>query len=128
MLGAVEARFEQLLARVVAGQRFQRRLLRRVLQRQHIAAELAVLGSLLRRGELFLATGRRAPRVRHVQRAGLGGRQQLLGEAVCSVLSRLFMTLSCACFAGRQLGAGMDELLVIDVEQLRLLGLRFSSA
>ena len=61
-------------------------------------------------------------RVVDVQRAGLGGGEQLLAEAVCSVLRRLLIALSCACLAGGQLGARVHELLVIDVEQLRLLG------
>jgi hypothetical protein len=50
MLGAVETCLEQLLARVVAGQRGERRLLGRVLKRKDIAGQLAVLRSLLRGG------------------------------------------------------------------------------
>ena len=50
MLGAIEAGVEQFLARVVAGQRVRRRLLRCVLERQHIARDLTILGGLLRCG------------------------------------------------------------------------------
>ena len=52
-LGACDARVEELLASVVVRQRCERRLLRRVDQRDQIAADLPILRSLLCRRELL---------------------------------------------------------------------------
>ena len=80
MLGAVEARVEQLLARFVAGQRFERGLLGRVLEGQDIARELAVLRGFLRRRQLLLGQAGKRCRIANMERAGLGRGEQFLGE------------------------------------------------
>ena len=52
--------------------------------------------------------------------AGLGGSEQFLGEGGLQGTEALVHRLQFGLLGCRKLGAGMDELLVIDVEQFRL--------
>ena len=122
LFGAVDACIEQRLAGRVAAQRIPRRLLGRVLQRQQVAVELARLGRFGRRSDLFVRQAGQRGLVGDVHGAGLGGGEQLLGEVGLKRAQPLVHRLELGLLGRRQLRARMHEQLVIDIEQLCLLG------
>ena len=112
-----------MLARGVVGERFERRLLRRVLQGQDVAVDLAVLRRFLPRPPAARPKGPASGALSvDKQRARLGGGEQLLGEGGLKRAQPLVHRLQLRLLGGGKLGAGVHELLVIDVEQLGLLG------
>ena len=57
-----------------------------------------------------------------MQRTGLGRREQLLGEGGLERAQPRVHRLELGLLGARQLGAGVQELLVVNIEQLGLLG------
>ncbi len=122
-LGAGPGIFKDGLARGAIAERGQIGLLRGVLQGDDVALNFTLLGGFRRRGDLCIAQAGEGALVCGDVSGGLGGGQQL-GFEGGGKRGLLFVEfLQFLLVRGREVGAGVNEFLILEFEQAQRLGI-----
>ncbi len=93
------------------------RLLRRVLQSKHVAVQMPAVSRLRRGGQLGFGQARERAGCCRVKCPLLGGRQHLVREVIGEHRCFLIQLLQGGFVGHREVGAGMHELIVRELDQ-----------